>query len=273
MIQHIKFNRGLFISSSCKNKKEASIVLSNKKTGDWVLVKSAKIGKWENNTEYLHTQEELKNVFKKTFFNFSKDLILINEPYCSGSNILTTEPLNQFLNGTNEYVKMTKTFFKDEFGLVEKRFKGVYKTLCEPPFHKIFDFGDKLLVRENGTYYYLFEKQKEIKSVKTKGYNCKDIEIENIYEEPLYKTCECDYDFSKCYSLFYNDLEDYYKKKLLKNLPKEDIKPSSGFTGTYYKFYKKDSLEITIQEDGGASSYLFKKVKGKTIIECYADAP
>jgi hypothetical protein len=194
--------------------------------------------------------------------------VINNDPYCSGGNILIKETLNFNLNGTEKYVQMTKTFFKKEFGLLEEQFKGVYNLNCETPFHTIFDFGDKLLVREWGTYYYLFEKKEEIK-----GYSCKDIEIKNIYEEPLYKTCECDYDFSKCYSLFYNDLVDYYKKQLLKNLPNKDIKPSSGFTGTYYKFYKKDSIEITIQEDGGASSYLFKKVKGKTIIECYADAP
>ena len=235
-------------------------------------MKSAKIGKWENGVEYLYTQEELKSSYKNTSFKFSKDLIIINKPYCSGSNVLTVNSLDQFLNGENEYVKMTKTFFRDKFGLVEKNFKGVYKTLCETPFHKIFDFGDKLLVRENGTYYYLFEKQEEA-HIKKIGYNCKDIEIKNIYEEPLYKTCECDYDFSKCYSIFYDKSDDYYQKMMLPNLPKKDTIAFFGSVETKYKFYKKDSLNIRIIQDGGENEYWFKKVNNKTKIEFYAYPP
>ena len=300
MIQHIKFNRSLFfyffifLLFSCKNEKISSdneeqatstsinstgneSEFKKDKIGIWKIVASSKLGGWTKGEEFTYTKEQLSDNYINSVIVFTEYDITIDKikpDYICGSNFeLSKETLDFNLNGTDKDRENVKLFLKKEFNLLESNFKGVYNTNCETPFHTIFDFGDKLLIREWGTYYYLFEKQEGVKQVKFEGYNCKESENQNIYEQPLYKICECDYDFSKCYSIFYEESSQYYQKMLLKNLPEKDVKPSSGFAGTYYKFHKKDSLEIIIQEDGAASSYLFRKVNGKTIIEHYADAP
>ncbi|OEK09799.1 hypothetical protein A8C32_09815 [Flavivirga aquatica] len=185
------------------------------------------------------------------------------------------ESLDFNINGTNEDRKNVKIFLREELGLLEKDFRGLYNLNCEHPFNKIFDFGEKLLIREWGAYYYLFEKTKKTKkdSLNNQAYNCKNIDIENIYEEPLFMTCICDYNFSKSYSIFYKKSDEYYKRLILPNLPKKDTIAFFGSVETKYEFYKKDSLNITITEEGGESEYKFKKISNKTKIDYYAYPP
>lgn len=276
----------LFIYSSCNSKKEsknnekAETPFELKTEGKWKLVKSAKIGAWENDVEYYYNQEQLKGKYTKTVIGFSRYYITIDgEPYCGGDNILIGESLDFNINETDEERKIVKDFLNNEFQLSENSFRGLYNLDCEHPFNKIFDFGDKLLVREWGTYYYLFEKIKEVKQdVKVvAGYDCKEIETrETIYEEPLYKICICDYEFLKCYSFFYNNIDDYYKKMLLKSLPEKDTVvyfTPSLFSFTEYKIFRRDSIKIIIHVEGGESEYIFKKDSGKTRIEFYAYPP
>jgi|GEM_PF-3538389 len=115
--------------------------------------------------------------------------------------------------------------------------------------------------------------QKEnIKVEKDFVYTCKDIEVKNSYEEPLYKTCECDYNLSKCYSIFYKKANYDYKKELLSTLPLKDTIFFTNGSKTEFKFYESDSLRISIIDEGG-EELLFKKIDNKTIIEFYYYLP
>lgn len=141
--------------------------------------------------------------------------------------------------------------------------------LKEDDSSEIIDLHPSIL--ENLTKYL-----KEMCSENIKDYYCEEnVAKANIYEEPLYNTCTCEYDFSKCYSIFYKEQDNYYKKMLLDNLPKKDsiVFFDENFPNTEYKIYQKDSIKIVINQEGGTNEYVFKKKNNKTIIQYYAYPP
>lgn len=141
--------------------------------------------------------------------------------------------------------------------------------LKEDDSSEIIDLHPSIL--ENLTKYL-----KEMCHENNKDYYCEGNGAKaNIYEEPLYNTCTCEYDFSKCYSIFYKEQDNYYKKMLLDNLPRKDtiVFFDTNLPNTEYKVYKKDSIIIVINQEGGSNEYIFKKKNNNTIIQYYAYPP
>lgn len=163
--------------------------------------------------------------------------------------------------------------------VLTEEYSETYLFNCKKNENKILLKGDDGLeiidlhpsILENLTKYL-----KEMCSKNIKDYYCEGNDAKaNIYEEPLYNTCTCEYDFSKCYSMFYKEQDNYYKKMLLENLPRKDtiVFFDTNLPKTEYKIYKKDSVIIVINQDGGSNEYIFKKKNNKTIIQYYAYPP
>ncbi len=112
----------------------------------------------------------------------------------------------------------------------------------------------------------------QVQLITDEGYTCEDIEITNSFEEPMYKICNCNYTFSKCYSFFYSKIDVSYKELLLKQLPQKDTTYIYEQNKIEFQYYKRDSLRISIIEEG-AEEFLFKKEYNKTRIEFYVYSP
>ncbi|WP_282116360.1 hypothetical protein [Cellulophaga baltica] len=114
--------------------------------------------------------------------------------------------------------------------------------------------------------------QKRVDRASKEEYTCEKIEVTNTYEEPLYKVCDCIYDFTKCYSLFYENIDNGYKEFLPQKLPTNDTIFFHKNSKIEFKFNNNNVLKIALIEEG-AEEFLFKSKSGGTIIEFYEYPP
>ncbi len=156
-----------------------------------------------------------------------------------------------------EEMKSLEKKIYDLFKVKLNTFRGVMITKCSPPFHKIYVFGDNLLVWYSGDYMQ-FVKSKNAKEVLFK---CKENDNGiSRYEDPLNKTCVCNESaFNRAYEIFYNESPDYLKKDLLKKLPQSNFKTRSEDAEVQYKWILQDTLKIEMGFQGGENRYIFYK--------------
>ena len=106
-----------------------------------------------------------------------------------------------------------------------------------------------------------------------KEYICKEIEVKNSYEEPLYKVCDCIYDdLTKSYLLFYKNIDNVYKEFLPQKLPIQDTVYHHKNNKVEFKFRDNNLLKIALIEEG-AEEFLFKSKSDGIIIEFYEYIP
>lgn len=178
-----------------------------KKEGVWYFTKSRQF--------VLDPKNEIETLFdyKDQYIVLRNDSIFYAigdtiTPTCLVNGDLKKESLDFNINGSDDDRKRIKMFLKDTLNLDEKNFKGLYKLDCNPPMNKLFDFGDKFLIREYGVYYHVFEKTKPLPQ-KTKDGR---LEIEDLetYNLPI------DYDKSK--SLTFTPIKGVLSEINMENL-------------------------------------------------------
>ncbi|WP_291287004.1 hypothetical protein [Flavobacterium sp.] len=145
----------------------------------------------------------------------------------------------------------------DLFKIKLNSFKGVVITKCSPPFHKIYIYGDNLLVWYSGDYMQFVKN----KNNKVLLFKCKENDNGiSRYDDPLNKTCVCNEStFNMAYEIFYNESPDYLKKYLVKKMPQSNFKTSSEDAEVNYKWVSKDTLKIEMGFQGGENRYVFYK--------------
>lgn len=205
MIQHTKSSVFIYLFIqlfiSCNGNGQ------DKKEGVWYFTKSRQF--------VLDPKNEIETLFdyKDQYIVLRNDSIFYAigdtiTPACLVNGDLIKESLDFNINGGDDDRKRIKMFLKDTLNLDEKKFKGLYKLDCDPPMNKLFDFGDKFLIREYGVYYHVFEKTKPL-TQKTKDVK---VEIENLetYILPI------DYDKSK--SLTFTPIKGVFSEIDMENL-------------------------------------------------------
>ncbi len=226
-----------------------------------------------------------KSVEKENFI-FFKSFQFCNSPYAA----LTSEEADKIylkkevlLNKEEkrEVIDWNSFFFEGAKKCVESVLKQkintafLYSSNENFPFDTMVYLNEEYLLTAQDGFFFVFEEQKEsskLTSKQTKEYTCKEIDVSNSYEEPLYKECHCNSDFNKCYSLFYKNIEAGYKEFLLEKLSRKDTVFFRKGNKVEFKFYRGDSLRISIIEEVG-EEFLFKNEKNKTVIEFYSYLP
>ncbi|WP_433780360.1 hypothetical protein [Flavobacterium anhuiense] len=155
-------------------------------------------------------------------------------------------------------MKILDKKFKSLFDININSYKGALITKCSPPFHKLYLFGNNIVVWYSGNYIRFVKKSKKnLKSL----YACKENDNgKSRYDDPLNKICECNEStFERAYAIFYNESPDYLKKDLLEKLPQRDFLWKSEDADVTYKWILRDTLKIEMSYDGGENNYIFYK--------------
>jgi hypothetical protein len=167
---------------------------------------------------------------------------------------------------------LDKKFF-DLFEINLNTFQGVITTKCAAPFHKIYVFGDNLVVWYSGNYMQFAKKSEKPKELLFK---CKENDNgKSRYDDPLNKTCVCnDSTFSSAYKIFYNESPDYIQNNLLKKLPQKNFEWKSTDAEVNYSWILQDTLKINMFFQGGENNYVFyKKSDNKIEYKEYLSLP
>jgi hypothetical protein len=156
----------------------------------------------------------------ETLFDYKEQYIVVRNdsifyavgdtitPTCLVEEDLIKENLDFNINGSDEDRVKIKSFLTEEMGLDISKFKGLYKLDCDPPLNKLFDFGDKFLIREYGVYYHVFEKAKPVSEKSTEVIiDIKNLEAHNL---PI--------DYEKSKSLNFTSIKGVFSKIDMDNL-------------------------------------------------------
>ncbi|BFM41715.1 hypothetical protein CFS9_03560 [Flavobacterium sp. CFS9] len=277
---------GLLISCKQQKEEKQNADLKQVKTDDskYLLKKENNVGvfalsdiqgKWELKKA---SNPNSDNLDTSNFELLEREFILGDENCDASFEIDSIHNLEYHIEGhfynhsLEEEMKSLDKKIYDLFKIKLNTFKGVIITKCSPPFHKIYRFGDDLLVWYSGDYMQFVKS----KNTKVLLFKCKENDNGiSRYDDPLNKTCVCNEStFSKAYEIFYNESPNYLKKDLLKKLPQSNFKTRSEDAEVEYKWILQDTLKIEMSFQGGENRYIFyKKDNNKIEYKEYLSLP
>lgn len=249
-------NKSLDAKSDTRNNSE---YLLKKDKGDKSFDLLNVKGKWE--------LKKASNAESSKSYNFEllDSEFILNEGICDTSfEIDTIHNLEYHIQGhfynhsLKDEMKILHEKLYDLFEIDLNTFQGVITTKCAAPFHKIYVFGDDLLVWSSGNYMQFSKKSEKPKKLLFK---CKENDNGiSRYDDPLNKTCVCNEDtFNNAYKIFYNESPDYIQKDLLKKLPQKYFEWKSADVEVTYSWILQDTLKINMFYQGGENNYIFYK--------------
>ncbi len=257
------------IVTSCKNQKEESKFIDVKSdSSKYLLVKDENYkgfnlqkikGKWELENASIGDNSKNYN------FELGDSEFTLNEGTCDTSfEIDSIHNLEYHIQGhfyghsIKDEMEILSDKFYNLFNVNILDFKGVITTKCAVPFHKIYVFGDDLLVWYSGNYMHFLKKKENPKELLFK---CKENDNGiSRYDDPLNKTCVCNENtFNNAYEIFYEESPDYLKESLLKKLPQKNHEWKAADADVTYTWILQDTLKINMFFQGGENRYVFYK--------------
>jgi hypothetical protein len=262
----------LLVITACKNQKEEhkSLIKKQDKDNDSIYLLEKEENTKAFSLENLKGKWELKKSSKsgdsKTYnFELLDSEFILNDGICDASfEIDTIHNLEYHVEGhfynhsLKEEMKTLEDKLYNLFEININTFQGVITMKCSPPFHKIYVFGDDLVVWYSGNYLHFTKKSEKPKELLFK---CKENDNgKSRYDDALNKTCVCNENtFNSAYKIFYKESPDYLKTSLLEELPQQNREWKAKDADVSYRWILEDTLKIDMYFQGGENYYVFYK--------------